>query len=155
MSEGEESWLVEAIRGWRYDCRAKCIQYLIKWQNYPEEDNTWEPQEHLNCDDLLKQFERSLTDERKRFYLSRDHSKLTGFQRNATFEKSSGADCGHESDEEDADKVDKQAFYCLIKFEDSDLLEEVPLDEFMDHKPEEAFKFLERRILVVPKREDI
>lgn len=36
------------------------VSFLLKWKGYPYEDSTWEPQEHLSCDELLRKFNLAL-----------------------------------------------------------------------------------------------
>lgn len=54
--EEDETYTVERILKKRVvDGRT---QYLLKWMNYPESESTWEPQEHLDCPDLIAEFEK-------------------------------------------------------------------------------------------------
>lgn len=149
MSDEEEEYVVEAIRGWRYDAAVKRKKYLIKWKGYSEADNTWEPEDNLNCPGVFEEFIAGLSSDDLRCFNHPDPDGLTGFQRHATFERCIGADGPHESDlDEESDKTERERFYCLLRFTDSEYAEEVSLSEFFKNKPEEAFKFCEQRLLV-------
>jgi hypothetical protein len=55
--DGEEEFEAEAIVKKR--TRRGKTQYLVKWKGFHDEDNTWEPAEHLtNAPDLITDFDR-------------------------------------------------------------------------------------------------
>ena len=54
--DGQEEFEVEAIEGHCLFRRKHKLQYLIKWKGYPISDNTWENQEDIFADDLIRQY---------------------------------------------------------------------------------------------------
>ena len=57
-------YIVEAILDRRR--RRGHNEYLIKWQEYSEESNSWEPEGNLSCDALVEEFEAQLNSKRTR-----------------------------------------------------------------------------------------
>ncbi|GAA5984231.1 hypothetical protein JCM10908_006102 [Rhodotorula pacifica] len=58
-SEDEEVFEVEAIHASRWDDDAGAMRYLIKWKGYADAEKTWEPEENLNCDDVLRAYKKT------------------------------------------------------------------------------------------------
>ncbi|CAH0715642.1 unnamed protein product, partial [Brenthis ino] len=54
-------YVVEKILAKRFNPRRKHYEYLLKWEGYPHEQNTWEPVENMEtCKHLLEAFEKQL-----------------------------------------------------------------------------------------------
>lgn len=73
--EQEEDFVVEKIVGKRYNPKKKQVEYLLKWEGYPSEQNTWEPLSNLTtCKSLLQEYERTAAQQ-----LNNDKSSVMRF----------------------------------------------------------------------------
>ena len=64
QKEGEELYEVEKILKRRV-VKGK-FQYLVKWKNYSNEENTWEPESNLtNCKELILEFQNTINTNKK------------------------------------------------------------------------------------------
>ena len=50
-------YVVDSIAGSRK--RRGVQQYLVKWEGYPDSENTWEDEQNIFCKDLIKKFQDS------------------------------------------------------------------------------------------------
>jgi len=67
------------------------VEYLVKWIGFPQGDNTWEPREQLDCDEIISKYEEDMSKkikkEKKKLYIKEVSSDLKGFARGLTAEK--------------------------------------------------------------------
>lgn len=64
-TEEEEQWEVEEIVDYQYCRQSEAGLYLVKWIGWESEHNTWEPEAHLECTDLLTNFYKTRLKERE------------------------------------------------------------------------------------------
>ena len=76
--DGHEEYEVEKILAHRQYGRNQQMQYLVKWQGYPDSDNTWEPKENLHADELLQEYKTRST--HARMVKTKDYSRTTPLQ---------------------------------------------------------------------------
>ncbi|CAL7935612.1 unnamed protein product [Xylocopa violacea] len=65
-NSSDEEYTVEKILAKRFNPKKRCSEYLLKWEGYGHEHNTWEPAEHVaTCKHLLEEFERNLAKQKE------------------------------------------------------------------------------------------
>jgi len=56
-----QEFVVERVVARRFNQKKRQFEYLLKWEGYPPEQNTWEPADNMAaCSHLIKQYEDSL-----------------------------------------------------------------------------------------------
>jgi len=148
--EEEEEYSVEKVVDKRVGRNGK-VEYLLKWKGYGDEDNTWEPRENLDCEDLIENFEKKRKEksdkkkeaEKRKSGTSGDSSskkkksdedKPRGFDRSLDPERIIGA----------TDSSGELMF--LIKWKGSDEADLVPAREANVKCPQTVIKFYEERL---------
>ncbi|XP_072162591.1 chromobox protein homolog 1 [Bemisia tabaci] len=156
----EEEFSVEKVLDRRM--RGGKVEYLLKWKGYSDDDNTWEPEENLDCPDLISQFEEQrkkrestkkdeVSKKRKSTSSDKDAEKKSlapkpkksqpeednkprGFDRNLEPEKIIGA----------TDSSGELMF--LMKWKDNDEADLVPARQANIKCPQVVIKFYEERL---------
>merc|ERR1712080_279512 len=132
MSSGdEEEYVVEKVTDKRVGRNGK-VEYLLKWKGYGDEDNTWEPRENLDCEEMIEAFEKARREKAKK--KKGDDEKPRGFGRGLDPERIIGA----------TDSSGELMF--LIKWKGSDEADLVPAREANVKCAQTVIKFYEERL---------
>ncbi|KAF7691440.1 chromobox protein homolog 3a [Silurus meridionalis] len=130
------------------------VEFFLKWKGFPDTDNTWEPEENLDCPELISAFLESQkgvvekpdsnkrksstdepeTEESKAKRKKELNEKPRGFARNLEPERIIGA----------TDSSGELMF--LMKWKDSDEADLVPAREANTQCPQVVIAFYEERL---------
>jgi len=156
-AEPEEEYTVEKILDKRI--RGGKTEYLIKWEGYPDSENTWEPEDNLDCPDLISAFEEktkqkkeekkrkkeaeaSGSGKKKQKLVEDEDGKPRGFERGLQPERIIGA----------TDSSGELMF--LMKWKDSDEADLVPARQANVKCPQIVIQFYEERLTWTTKDDD-
>ena len=114
----ENQYSVEKVVNKRIGAKGK-IEYLLTWKGYDEKgnswENTWEPKENLDCEDLIKEFEKNKmaagVETSENFYDPMVQSKIDKSKKDFMNSLDSDDDDG-DKNQQTAQKI--KAFHCMF-----------------------------------------
>merc|ERR1711894_66739 len=152
MSSGdEEEYVVERVADKRVGRNGK-IEYLLKWKGYGDEDNTWEPKENLECEEMMAEFERKRKEKTKKDAEKRKSAGGGSGNEKNEKKKKGGDDAPRGFDRKlEPDRIigatdSSGELMFLIKWKNSDEADLVPAREANTKCPQTVIKFYEERL---------
>jgi chromobox protein 1 len=152
-AEAEEEFSVEKILYRR--TRNGKVEYFLKWKGYSSDDNTWEPEENLDCPDLIAEFEENRKkkkqakkdDKRKKRGSSPPEDKKPAKKKqNEEDKEPEGFDRGLEPERIIGGTDSSGELMFLMKWKGTDEADLVPAKEANLHCPQIVIQFYEKRL---------
>ncbi|KAI1285749.1 Chromobox -like protein 3 [Halotydeus destructor] len=155
----EEEFQVERIIKKRV--RGGVVEYFLKWKGYEESDNTWEPRDNLNCEDLIEAFEKQEREKQKKVKEASggatassttskrkggDHEGSKNKSKKTSLEEEKGFARGLEPDKIIGATDSSGELMFLLKWKDSEEADLVPAKIANDKCPQTVIQFYEERL---------
>ena len=128
------------------------VEYFLKWKGYSNSDNTWEPEENLDCPDLIAQFEENRKkkepakkEEKKKKSLPGDDKKAVK-RKNEDDKKQQGFDKGLEPERIIGATDSSGDLMFLMKWKGTDEADLVPAKKANVKCPQVVIQFYEERL---------
>ncbi|KAK2166929.1 hypothetical protein LSH36_33g02024 [Paralvinella palmiformis] len=149
----EEEYVVEKVLDMRIRNGKK--DYLLKWKGYPDSESTWEPEDNLDCPDLIQEYEEQLKqkeekDKKKRKMKDDDESGSQSKRKKKVAEeeenKPRGFDRGLQPERIIGATDSSGELMFLMKWKDSDEADLVPARQANVRCPQIVIAFYEERL---------
>lgn len=150
--EEEEEYVVEKVLDRRV--HKGRVEFLLKWKGFSDEDNTWEPQDNLDCPDLIAEFmtkynkekEEKKKEKRKSAAESGDGEEKASKRKKDEGEKARGFGRGLQPERIIGATDSSGELMFLMKWKNSDEADLVPAKEANVKCPQVVISFYEERL---------
>ncbi|KAL1421785.1 hypothetical protein MTO96_022832 [Rhipicephalus appendiculatus] len=140
-----EEFVVEKIL--RRRVRHGKVEYFLKWKGYNESENTWEPEQNLDCPALIAQFEETRKQKSEpQCSKMKDDAEAPSCKKKKQETKRLGFDRGLEPDRIIGAMEYSGELVLLIKWKDCDEADIVPARIANVRCPELVIRFYEERL---------
>lgn len=150
--EEEEEYVVEKVLDRRV--HKGRVEFLLKWKGFSDEDNTWEPQDNLDCPDLIAEYmekhhkekEEKKKEKRKSAAESGDGEERGSKRKKDEGEKARGFGRGLQPERIIGATDSSGELMFLMKWKNSDEADLVPAKEANVKCPQVVISFYEERL---------